>query len=130
MKRYIKKDRLLAYVPMQNVVYIFILACSTDIYGELTSWAYIYYLVSLPLIFSFANALQLCRLYKIGTVNPLIAPLLMLITPRTWDATIATLGVYITSVLVVMLLTRWVRNKYHPANGGGKIIIYRYLTTF
>ena len=57
MKRYIKKDRLLAYVPMQNVVYIFILACSTDIYGELTSWAYIYYLVSLLLIFSFANAL-------------------------------------------------------------------------
>ena len=43
---------LLAYVPTQNVVYIFILACSTDIYSVLTSWMYIYYLVSLPLIFS------------------------------------------------------------------------------
>lgn len=110
---------LLAYVPTQNVVYIFILACSTDIYSVLTSWTYIYYMVSLPLIFSLANALQLCRLYKIGIVNPLIAPLLMLITPRTWDATIATLGVYISSALVVMLLTRWVRNKYHPCQREG-----------
>ena len=110
---------LLAYVPMQNVVYIFILACSTDIYSVLTSWTYIYYMVSLPLIFSLAKALQLCRLYKIGIVNPLIAPLLMLITPRTWDATIATLGVYISSALVVMLLTRWVRNKYNPCQREG-----------
>ena len=110
---------LLAYVPTQNVVYIFILACSTDIYSVLTSWTYIYYMVSLPLIFSLANALQLCRLYKIGIINPLIAPLLMLITPRTWDATIATLGVYISSALVVMLLTRWVRNKYNPCQREG-----------
>ena len=110
---------LLAYVPTQNVVYIFILACSNDIYSVLTSWTYIYYMVSLPLIFSLAKALQLCRLYKIGIVNPLIAPLLMLITPRTWDATIATLGVYISSALVVMLLTRWVRNKYHPCQREG-----------
>ena len=110
---------LLAYVPTQNVVYIFILACATDIYSVLTSWTYIYYMVSLPLIFSLAKALQLCRLYKIGIVNPLIAPLLMLITPRTWDATIATLGVYISSALVVMLLTRWVRNKYNPCQREG-----------
>ena len=107
---------VLAYVPAQNAIYAIFLAVSPDVCALLTNWLYLYYIVSLPLIFTLANVLQLCRLYKFGIVNPLIAPILMLSTPRSWDATIATIGAYVTTALVVWLLLRWTLNKCHSRN--------------
>lgn len=115
---------VLAYVPVQNAIYAVFLAVSPDIYELLTNWLYLYYIVSLPLIFTLANVLQLCRLYKFGIVNPLIAPILMLATPRSWDATIAIIGAYVTTALVVCLLLRWTLNKCHSRQNierGGEI---------
>lgn len=107
---------VLAYVPVQNVAYALILALSPDIYEVMTNWLYVYYIISLPLVFTLADALHLCRLYKFGIVNPLIAPMLMLATPRSWDAALANVGICVTAVLVALLLLRWSCNKYHACH--------------
>ena len=106
---------VLSYVPTQNFVYICMLAFSDNVFETMTSLAYIYYIVSLQLIFTLANALRLCLLYKIGIINPLIAPILMLVTPHTWGAMISYICVFITFVLVLLLIIQWGYNK-HKAN--------------
>lgn len=117
-------------IPTQNVAYIFVLALipDTDAYKLFVHWLYwlyIFYMLSLPFMFVCAHVAHMCIWYKIGIINPIIVPTLMFITPRSWDAAILKLGVWITSALVLLLIIIWLQNSKHPIddlrcdNGGG-----------
>ena len=112
----------LTYVLVHNIAYMAILLLSPSIYNILNSWVFILYAVSLPLMFAIVRILGLDWLYHIGVLNPLVAPILMHLTPDSWNIYIGYAAVCCTAIMLAMYAYRFTIGLYrisHDPNGGG-----------
>lgn len=114
----------LTYVLVQNIAYMAILLFSPSIYSTLNSWVFIMYAVSLPLILAMVRVLGLSRLYYLGILNPLIGPVLMHLTPDSWNIYIGYAAVCGTIAMLAVFAYYFfvgLRQLSHNANGGGEL---------
>ena len=106
------KAAIAVYAPLQNIAFCISMQVCGDAHTAFTSLPYVLAIdIDVLLLWFLTRCFGFCRLYELAILNPFIWTTLMVVTPYSWNPTIAALASICSAVLVMLLIGKWYNKK-------------------